>query len=498
MTTHLRSDQFDVLQIIHNKGPILVKDIKDHIPIDQGKIEAAVGTLSNYSLIEKNSINNIFYELTKRGIEIKKNGLPEKIILSLIIDQPLSFPDLSNLSKLSKSDLTAGIGILKKLDLISFNQGIISFDENISAIKSIDEIFESLKSISKNSTPSDPIIIKKLIERGLILKIDHNEVKVNSLINDKQLAKIIVKEEITKLTSKMIADRSWNNYSIKPYSLKSKPRIIYPGRFQPYRQFIEHLKRKLIGLGFNEMKGPIIEQEFWNFDALYAHQDHSAREDSDILLIKNPTHGELIQKDFIENVKQTHENGWQTGSIGHNYKWDPKKAARLLLRPQGTSISARTLYNLKIPSKYFSIARCFRPDQIDATHAIEFNQTEGIICDPNITFRDLLGILKTFAIEVAGAEEVRFRPDYYPFTSPSVELSAKHPKLGYIEFGGAGIFRPEVTKPFGIDHPVLAWGLGVERLFMTKFNISDIRSLYSQDLDWLRSEKVSSGMEVDI
>ena len=185
-------------------------------------------------------------------------------------------------------------------------------------------------------------------------------------------------------------------------------------------------------------------------------------------------------------------------SIGHNYKWDPKKAARLLLRPQGTSISARTLYNLKIPSKYFSIARCFRPDQIDATHAIEFNQTEGIICDPNITFRDLLGILKTFAIEVAGAEEVRFRPDYYPFTSPSVELSAKHPKLGYIEFGGAGIFRPEVTKPFGIDHPVLAWGLGVERLFMTKFNISDIRSLYSQDLDWLRSEKVSSGMEVDI
>ena len=216
------------------------------------------------------------------------------------------------------------------------------------------------------------------------------------------------------------------------------------------------------------------------------------------MLIKNPTHGELIQKDFIENVKQTHENGWQTGSIGHNYKWDPKKAARLLLRPQGTSISARTLYNLKIPSKYFSIARCFRPDQIDATHAIEFNQTEGIICDPNITFRDLLGILKTFAIEVAGAEEVRFRPDYYPFTSPSVELSAKHPKLGYIEFGGAGIFRPEVTKPFGIDHPVLAWGLGVERLFMTKFNISDIRSLYSQDLDWLRSEKVSSGMEVDI
>ena len=106
-------------------------------------------------------------------------------------------------------------------------------------------------------------------------------------------------------------------------------------------------------------------------------------------------------------------------------------------------------------------------------------------------------MLKTFAIEVAGATEVRFRPDYYPFTSPSVELSAKHPVLGYVEFGGAGIFRPEVTKPFGIDYPVLAWGLGVGRLFMTKYEVNDIRELFSQNLDWLRNEKVSSGIQPD-
>ena len=176
------------------------------------------------------------------------------------------------------------------------------------------------------------------------------------------------------------------------------------------------------------------------------------------MLIKNPTHGELIQKIFIENVKQTHENGWQTGSIGHNYKWDPKKAARLLLRPQGTSISAKNSLQFKIPSKYFSIARCFRPDQIDATHAIEFNQTEGIICDPNITFRDLLGILD-FAIEVAGAEEVRFRPDYYPFTSPSVELSAKTLKLGYIEFGGAE-FSDQRLQTIWYRSPSFSVGIG--------------------------------------
>ncbi|MHA2253587.1 MAG: tRNA ligase subunit PheS family protein, partial [Candidatus Kariarchaeaceae archaeon] len=102
-----------------------------------------------------------------------------------------------------------------------------------------------------------------------------------------------------------------------------------------------------------------------------------------------------------------------------------------------------------------------------------------------------------FAIEVAGATKVRFRPDYYPFTSPSVELSTEHPVLGNMEFGGAGIFRPEFTQPFGIDYPVLAWGIGVERLFMTKYKISDIRELRSQNLEWLRDQKISSGIQVE-
>jgi phenylalanyl-tRNA synthetase alpha chain len=286
--------------------------------------------------------------------------------------------------------------------------------------------------------------------------------------------------------------------TFKPYSLKTKPRTIYAGRYNPYKQFLDHLRMKLIGLGFQEMKGPMVEQEFWNFDALYAPQDHASREDSDILLIKSPTHGVLSKRKYVKNVGLTHEDGWKTGSLGHRYRWDPRKAARLLLRPQGTSISARTLAQIEQPpAKFFSIARCFRPDQIDATHDIEFDQTEGIICNPDITFRDLLGMLRTFAVEVAGATEVRFRPDYYPFTSPSVELSAKHPVLGYIEFGGAGVFRPEVTQPFGIDYPVLAWGLGVGRLFMTKYHVKDIRELFTQNLDWLRTQEVSSGIQLE-
>lgn len=191
-------------------------------------------------------------------------------------------------------------------------------------------------------------------------------------------------------------------------------------------------------------------------------------------------------------MKKTHEDGWKTGSSGWGYKYSTKEAKRLILRGHGTCLSARTLLskNLEIPGRYFSIARCYRPEVLDKTHLTEFNQVEGIVVDENLTLRDLLGVLEKFAVEIAGADEVKFKPDYFPFTEPSVELNAYKKGYGWIEFGGSGIFRPEVTLPLGIKVPVLAWGLGIDRLFMMKANIDDIRQIFSQDLDWIRKKQV--------
>jgi phenylalanyl-tRNA synthetase alpha chain len=127
---------------------------------------------------------------------------------------------------------------------------------------------------------------------------------------------------------------------------------------------------------------------------------------------------------------------------------------------------------------------------VDKTHLTEFNQVEGIIIDKNLTLRDLLGVLEKFAVEIAGAEKVKFRPDYFPFTEPSVELSAYKKGVGWIEFGGSGIFRPEVTLPLGIEEPVIAWGLGIDRLFMMRAGIAEIRYIFSNDLDWIRRKEV--------
>ena len=156
----------------------------------------------------------------------------------------------------------------------------------------------------------------------------------------------------------------------------------------------------------------------------------------------------------------------------------------------GTAADARKLIEgVKSPAKYFVINRVYRPDVLDATHLVEFNQLDGFIVWDKTNFSYLLGSLKEVALELTGAKEVKFSTGYFPFTEPSCELYIKHPKIGWIEIGGAGLFRPEITQNLGIKEPVIAWGLGIDRLAMIKLKINDIRDLFSQDLNWLRESK---------
>lgn len=140
------------------------------------------------------------------------------------------------------------------------------------------------------------------------------------------------------------------------------------------------------------------------------------------------------------------------------------------------------------PSKIFSIGRVFRKENIDATHLPEFYQIEGIIHEEGTNFKQLIGVLKEF-YQRMGFEKIRFRPAYFPYTEPSMEVDVFWNNK-WMELGGSGIFRPEVTEPIGIKNPVLAWGLGLERLAMLKFGLTDIRDLYISDLDWLRKKSL--------
>ena len=299
--------------------------------------------------------------------------------------------------------------------------------------------------------------------------------------------------EVTQLTQELIVSGKWRKVKLQKYNVAAPVAKTWPGKKHPYLQFLEEVRDKLVTLGFKEMVGTAVETSFFNFEALYTPQDHPARDVSGIYFVKSPKEGSIdAYKEIVGNVKKTHENGWETGSTGWRYRYSFKEARRLILRGHGTCLSARTLVSkgLKIPGRYFSIVRCYRPEVVDKTHLTEFNQVEGIVVEKDLTLRDLLGVLEKFATEIARADKIKFRPDYFPFTEPSVELAAYKKGYGWLEFGGSGIFRPEVTMPLGIKEPVIDWGLGIDRLFMMRAGIDEIRYIFTQDLDWIRRKAV--------
>lgn len=484
------SEMATILKHLKTSESLTIDELAENTELSHAKVEQLTSRLSKDNLVsrEVKSINRIL--LTEEGDEILNKGFPENVILEKLKKEPNGIPiaQLSTLLNLSKQAVNAGVGHLRKAGIIKIKKGVlipIKTDSNLNQ-----EEQAILKSVSDDSLyPVPKDILTIFSNRGLVEIKERQYTSVQlTKAGSKALTNLQIVKPVSRLTPDQIRSGKWRSLQLKSYNVTSRPKVYPIGRKHPYLMFLDEVKQKLIGLGFTEMRGPLVESEFWNFDALFQAQDHSAREWSDVYTIKHPTHGPLPKnKEIVKNVQRVHETGEPTGSRGWRYRWDPKKAAQLILRPQGTAVSARTLYQLKIPAKYFCIARCYRPDSVDAVHLSEFNQLEGISCDPSITFRTLLGLLKTFATEIAGATKVRFKPDYYPFTSPSAELSAYHPELGYIEFGGSGIFRPEVTAPFGITEPVIAWGLGVDRLYMVKRGINDIRELFTQNLSWLRT-----------
>jgi phenylalanyl-tRNA synthetase alpha chain len=194
--------------------------------------------------------------------------------------------------------------------------------------------------------------------------------------------------------------------------------------------------------------------------------------------------------DGWERVRDMHERGGDTSSTGWGGTWDIKKAEQCVLRTHTTALSIQHLAAYtKAPVKAFCIDRVYRRETIDPTHTPEFEQLEGIVMDEGVGFRHLLGFLKEFYSRM-GFEGVRFRPGYFPYTEPSVEPEVHVDGLGWVEMGGAGIFREEVTAPFGIEYPVLAWGLGVSRVAMLKLGLKDLRLLYRSDIDWIRQSPV--------
>jgi phenylalanyl-tRNA synthetase alpha chain len=331
--------------------------------------------------------------------------------------------------------------------------------------------------------------LELLKKEGFLEELKKNSLYFKKSNTAKNLKEIKLDKTENYLTQDMLKSNNLN-VNFKPYNVIADVESLNIGKYQPYMRFLNLIKNKLVGMGFEEMPTNYITTEFYNFDVLFQPQNHSARTWTDTYSLKNPSKLELEESDLIKKIKEVHEKG-NNESKGWRYSWDIEVAQKLMPSAHGTAWSAKQMsLGINEQKKYFAIARVFRPDVLDATHLNEFNQLEGFVTGDNISFKNLLGLLKEFAKEVAGADEVLFMPCYYPFTEPSVSLFAKHKDLGLIELGGAGIFRPEITETLGIKGRVIAWGLGIDRLAMFKLGIKDIRDLFTNKLDWLRDKPI--------
>lgn len=476
---------------------------------DEASISRAAHWLLAKDYIHIEESRGRLIRLGPEGERFIKAGFPERVLVSTISGRgKLPLPEAQAASGLTQNDMSLAIGWARRKGWIEIRREdgqvvivLSGWPTSLGVEKGSDEAL-------LNRLADGPVYADELspeLKKGLALLEERPNVVVVEETVDHRIVltpsgQAIVdhieslEEEVNQLTPELLISGEWRRVKFRRYDIQAPVGRVWLGKKQPFLQFLDNVKSRLVAMGFKEMTGPSVEFMFFNCDALYMPQDHPAREIHDIYYVKEPSEGNLHQYEAqLKNVKATHENGWTTGSTGWSGEFSLEESHRLILRSQGTAISSRMLVdkNLEIPGKYFSVARVYRPDVVDRTHLTEFHHLEGIILGEELNFRHLLGTLEVFAKEVAGAQKVRFRPDYFPFTEPSVELSAYREGSGWLEFGGAGMFRPEVTKPLGIEVPVIAWGLGVNRMFMMRNNIRDIRQLFSQDLDWLRDQKVT-------
>lgn len=430
------------------------------------------------------------YSLTGEGETYVKEGLPERQILDAL-EGPVPLDELK--ARFSPKMVGIATGWLVRKGWAKIEDGLMVPSGSSGAGKD-EELLAAFEGKAKtpaefSEDPKAEKTLKDLLKRKIVAKHEKKFRTISTTPEGRSFAAedLVIEEEITQITTELLKSGAWKDKNYRPYNINIRPKPVYGSKIHAYHRLIDQMRQIFLEMGFTEIKGDIVQSSFWNFDALFQPQDHPARDMQDTFHLGSRS---SLPGKYIDVVKAMHECGGDLDSRGWGGEWDPKLGEKNVLRTHTTAVTIKYLAdNPEPPVKAFCIDRAYRRETIDPTHTPEFEQLEGVVMDKNMSFADLLGLLSEFYNKM-GFDEVRFRPGYFPYTEPSVEPEVYVDGLGWVELGGAGIFRKEVTGPLGIKEPVLAWGLGVSRVAMLKLGLKDLRLLYQSDIDWLRKSEV--------
>ena len=501
------ADVVDQLSYFEKKVLTALLELKSARPEDilhKSGLGQLVEVMNASSWLQAKGLVKIDEVITKsyslKSLEVASKPLPEKTAIEILVRDHHgkgSMADLKRSGKLRDEEISIALGWIKKKGWGEISKDsketIITVTENGKrALEVMGEDELAIEKLRRRALPetdlSKEVIIQLKSRKDMVVEKLLTSRTVSLTKEGERIASLHlkIKEEVAQLTPELIQTGRWKDVDVRKYDVKAFAPSVYGGRTHPMTMLIERVRKAFLNMGFKEITGGYVESAFWNMDILFTAQDHPAREMQDTFYIKDPERLDISKdNELIEKVKQVHENGWKTGSLGWRYEWSREEAERALLRTHTTVNTIRYIAeNPKPPFKVFSIGRIFRNEAMDSTHLPEFTQIEGIVCEEGANFDMLVGVLKEFYKRM-GIPKIRVRPGYFPYTEPSMEVEI-YWNGQWMELGGSGIFRPEVTEPLGVKEPVLAWGLGLERLGMLIWGLDDIRDIYVSDMDWLK------------
>lgn len=496
----LTPNEAAVLRAAERDRPQEVAALAAAAGLREDQVQSSAEALVARGLLERQEEVTARLVITDVGRAQAEHGVPELRIRRRLEQGPATIQEAQDLPGLDKAAVGAAFGALKKAGLVVVEGASVR-----AAPGDGWAVHEAREALLRRLVdgPVDPAELDAALAKDVEARLPSKRGKKGNEPFERQETRVRryaltadgaavraglgeARREVAQLTPQMLKDGSWREVTFRAFNVARPPQTPMARR-NPYRAFLDQVKQTLLALGFEEMTGSLVEPEFWNMDALFLPQFHPAREIHDVYFVEDADRpgGHVFAREIeggaLEPVALEHEGKGRSGSRGWNYAFDRQRTKRLVLRSQGTVLSARALQALRTPGKYFAMARCFRYDEVDETHAPDFFQIEGIVSSEKTSFRHLLGLLELFARQVARAPEVKFVPAYFPFTEPSVEVHMRHPEIGWMELGGAGIFRPEVTRPHGVESTVIAWGLGLDRMAMVALGIRDIRHLFTNN-----------------
>ena len=456
----------------HKQGEL--NAIATSLGLKSDSLMRAMESLRKKGIIDVKEESKVSFEFSEEGRLFLKCGLPEVVLFRKALEKPIPIQEISDDEK------RIGIRWAKQFEWIKIEDKMVFAEP--SKTREVDEYENAYKNMIVKSEKNKWTNI--WLKRKLI--VEKRDKSILLILIDKKKAEELlrIKGENALLTSEMIINKQWN--TLKPLSLPSlSPNKGKIGFLHPLTVLSDKIRQIFVEMGFKEMEGNYIETAFWNFDALFQPQDHPARELADTFYIEG--RADLPKQEVVDRVKEVHEKYWKT-------KWSEDVAKNMVLRTHTTVLSARMLAKMREEGirqgKFFAIGRVFRNEATDYKHLAEFHQVEGIIVHEDASFSNLLDVLSTFYKKL-GFEKIRFRPSFFPYTEPSVEIEVYfEKKKEWVEMGGAGIFRKQVSKVLCDTYPVLAWGLALERLLLFLTGIEDIRIPYKNNLDFIRNAKI--------